>query len=147
MSRQQAREIAIKCKTLICFLESLVGQEIVIELKDDTRVTGTLILVDAFMNCTLTEVKVEKEKKILSGDFKVIGKYETFLVKGTRIRFVQYPDQVGDEIEGIEKVLKSYHSDQQNRILSSRRQPRVSRDDRKQGQREQQQQQLLHDTQ
>lgn len=131
MSRQQSKETAITCKTLICFLESLIDQKVVIELKDDSRVSGLLVLVDAFMNCTLSDATVQKERKILSGDYQTIGTFETFFVKGTRIRHVEYPDDFGDEITAIEGVLSGYREEAENRIRNSRRQPKVPRDYKK----------------
>jgi small nuclear ribonucleoprotein (snRNP)-like protein len=131
MSKQKSRETAITCKTLICFLESLVEQKVVIELKDDTRVFGTLMEVDAFMNCTLSGVTVMKEKKILSGDFQVHHTYDSLFIKGTRIRIVEYPDEVEDEIRAIQGVLNNYRQEAENRIRNSKRQPKIPRDYKK----------------
>jgi len=100
----------------------LVGQNVIIELKDDKRVSGLLEEVDAFMNCTLIRVTVSKEDKVLDGDFKEISKHESLFVKGTKIRFVEYDDQ--DEIQGMERVLKQYQSEHESRINCSKRQPK-----------------------
>lgn len=122
---QPRRETAIICKTLIVFLESLVGEQVKIELKDDSIVSGRLTLVDAFMNCTLSEASLSKPVKSLSGQYTKQGPFDSFFVKGTKIRYVNY-DSLGDkrdkdEISSIERQLSSYQRRHQNMIASTRR--------------------------
>lgn len=57
MYKQQARHTDITCEILISFLESQVGQKVVIELKDDCLITATLVMVNTFLEDEVTDIK------------------------------------------------------------------------------------------
>lgn len=141
--RTTAKDRAISCKTLVCFLQSLVGQIVVIELKNDSLIKGKLIQVDAYMNCTLgasqpdcsesfnssksssncsNSVEVSTPVTLLSDKYTVTN-YESFFVKGTRIRYVEVPGNV-DPIAAIKGQLSEHR-----RVIRSRAvgQPQIKR--------------------
>ena len=73
--------------TLVCLLRGIVGRRTVVELRNETSVTGRIESVDDCMNTTLSDAT-----------FKTMDGHETkftlFYVQGKNIRYVQIPDQV-----------------------------------------------------
>jgi U6 snRNA-associated Sm-like protein LSm2 len=45
------------------FFKSLVGKEIIVELKNDMSVKGVLVAVDQYLNLKLSDIKVVEEDK------------------------------------------------------------------------------------
>ena len=60
-------------RSLLCFVQALVGHLVVIETRDDVTTRGTLVEVDERMNCTLegaqrvTEQALEKKTASSTG--------------------------------------------------------------------------------
>ena len=70
--------------TLLCFVQALVGLRVVVELRYDTVIRGTVDSVDDNMNLTLTGVSLQQ----LQGDAQML---EFLYVKGRHIRFIHLP--------------------------------------------------------
>jgi len=91
------QERAKSAKTLICLLQSIVGQKTRIDLRNDNYLVGTIESVDSFMNIELSDaVMTTNHNQLISFDY--------FFIKGTRIRFVHIPQDI-DIIGSIEKQL------------------------------------------
>ena len=114
MFRPTARERAISCKTLICFLQSLVGHDVTIEQKDDVTVTGRLLHVDAQMNCQMTDgVRVRTPKFYLSEEFEE-KRVPEYFVNGTKIRYVLFDEEI-EPISRMEDQLGQHRREQEHR--------------------------------
>lgn len=122
MFRPPAQERAISCKTLICFLQSLVDERVTIELKDDCRVTGRLVHVDAYMNCTMTNVLIQTPLTYLSDEYEK-KKVPDYFVNGTRIRYVDFGDGI-EPMERIENQLKENRRENESRIENAKQSKR-----------------------
>ncbi|CAF0909697.1 unnamed protein product [Adineta steineri] len=68
------------------FFKSLVGKDVVIELKNDLSITGTLHSVDQYLNVKLTEVQVLDPEK-----YPHIQSVTSAFVRGSVIRYIQLP--------------------------------------------------------
>mmetsp|Transcript_13156 Transcript_13156/g.24743 ORF Transcript_13156/g.24743 Transcript_13156/m.24743 type:complete len:130 (-) Transcript_13156:1-390(-) len=74
-------------KTLTVVLQSLIGVRVVIELKNDTEVTGTLEDCDDDMNMNLMDTRcITCEGKVLEQSI--------MFVQGRSIRYVHIPDRI-----------------------------------------------------
>mmetsp|Transcript_35869 Transcript_35869/g.90019 ORF Transcript_35869/g.90019 Transcript_35869/m.90019 type:complete len:97 (-) Transcript_35869:2653-2943(-) len=71
--------------------KSLVGKEIVVELKNDLRIRGTLHSVDQFMNLKLKEIRVEDEEK----HPHMISVRHCF-IRGSVVRYAELPPEAVD---------------------------------------------------
>merc|ERR1711957_1164304 len=78
-SRQQAM-------LFYSFFKTLVGKEIVVELKNDLAIRGTLHSVDQFLNIKLLTVSVED-----SENFPHMQSVKNCFIRGSVIRYVQLP--------------------------------------------------------
>lgn len=116
--RPTARERAISCKTLICFLQSLMHERVTIELKDDCRVTGRLTHVDAYMNCNLETVLIQTPVSYLSEEM-VEKHVPDYFVKGTRIRYVHFEDGI-EPMARMEQRLKESGREYETRIENAK---------------------------
>jgi U6 snRNA-associated Sm-like protein LSm2 len=68
------------------FFKSLVGKDVVIELKNDLSIAGTLHSVDQYLNVKLTEVQVLDPEK-----YPHIQSVTSAFVRGSVIRYIQLP--------------------------------------------------------
>ncbi|KAJ8981851.1 hypothetical protein NQ317_017529 [Molorchus minor] len=71
------------------FFKSLVGKDVVVELKNDLSICGTLHSVDQYLNIKLTDISVtdtEKYPHMLKNCF----------IRGSVVRYVQLP---ADEVD------------------------------------------------
>mmetsp|Transcript_17896 Transcript_17896/g.22582 ORF Transcript_17896/g.22582 Transcript_17896/m.22582 type:complete len:121 (+) Transcript_17896:104-466(+) len=74
-------------RSLAFFLESMSGYRVVIELKNDSEVTGSIENCDNDMNLTLQNVRcVNTQGKV--------QKHSLMFVQGSMIRYVHIPDHV-----------------------------------------------------
>lgn len=103
----KARERAVSCKTLICFLQSLVDEVCDLELKNDLQLTGRIVSVDCGMNVELEDVTLRRPKTISLKAYTV-EQYDYLYLKGEKIRYVQFSDQI-DVRRNIESKLNEYH--------------------------------------
>merc|ERR1739845_293876 len=73
------------------FFKSLVGKDVVIELKNDMAICGTLHSVDQYLNIKLNDVKVTDPTR-----FPHLLSIKNAFVRGSVVRYVQLP---ADEID------------------------------------------------
>jgi len=73
------------------FFKSLVGKEVVVELKNDLCICGTLHSVDQFLNIKLTDISVTDPDK-----YPHMLSVRTCFIRGSVVRYVQLP---GDECD------------------------------------------------
>ncbi|XP_015787597.1 U7 snRNA-associated Sm-like protein LSm10 [Tetranychus urticae] len=123
MTSLSSRDRAISVKTLICFLQTLIGQKTWIELKNDFILVGTVKQVDACMNIELSEVLVKKPVNLVNSDYNQ-SNLDYMFVKGTRIRYVSVPDEI-DVIENINQGIENIRSHHSQRVNSTRRVPKA----------------------
>ncbi|XP_071820123.1 U6 snRNA-associated Sm-like protein LSm2 isoform X1 [Apostichopus japonicus] len=78
---------------LICFFQlfysffkSLVGKDVVVELKNDLSICGTLHSVDQFLNIKLTEITVTDPDK-----YPHMLSVKNCFIRGSVVRYVQLP--------------------------------------------------------
>lgn len=64
------------------FFKTLVGQEVVIELKNDVKITGTLKSVDQYLNVKLDNIQVDSEK------YPQFIAIKNLFFRGTYIRYI-----------------------------------------------------------
>nr|XP_006817455.1 PREDICTED: uncharacterized protein LOC100367675 [Saccoglossus kowalevskii] len=86
--------------TLICLLQALTGKSTVIELRNESTVTGVIDSVDAYMNVFMSDVE------FVNADGQVMI-LSNFFVQGKMIRFVQIPDEV-NIVTAIKSQLSSW---------------------------------------
>ncbi|CAH1730879.1 unnamed protein product [Aphis gossypii] len=68
------------------FFKTLVGHEIIVELKNDICVTGRLHSVDQFLNIKLIEVCVSDPEK-----YPYMNYISESFIRGSVVRYVQLP--------------------------------------------------------
>lgn len=111
------KDIAKSIKTLLVVLQSMRGQQVVINLRNDLVVTGTVIKVDSNMNVNLSDVVVEPDPFYITtddcDDTSRSVKTDFLIVKGSKIRHIEVPDNF-DLIEEAKREI--------NRIRNRRRQ-------------------------
>uniref|UniRef100_A0A1I7YMZ9 U6 snRNA-associated Sm-like protein LSm2 n=1 Tax=Steinernema glaseri TaxID=37863 RepID=A0A1I7YMZ9_9BILA len=87
------------------FFKSLVGKEVVVELKNDLSICGTLHSVDQYLNMKLTDISV------LDADrYPHMYSVKNCFIRGSVVRYVQLPaDQVDTQLlqEATRKELQS----------------------------------------
>ncbi|VDK36300.1 unnamed protein product [Gongylonema pulchrum] len=76
------------------FFKSLIGKDVVVELKNDLSICGTLHSVDQYLNMKLTDISVtdsERHPHMLS--------VKNCFIRGSVVRYVQLPaDQVDTQL-------------------------------------------------
>lgn len=76
------------------FFKSLIGKEIVVELKNDMSLLGTLDSVDQYLNMKLMDVTVTESEK-----FPHMLAVKNIFIRGSVIRYVHLPaDEVDVEL-------------------------------------------------
>lgn len=93
---QTPRERAIAAKTLLGFLQSLVDERCVLELRDDLQVSGLLRSVDSRMNVQLEQVQLSRPSDFWCERFAE-RRLDYLFVKGDKIRYVQFDDRLDAE--------------------------------------------------
>jgi len=68
------------------FFKTLVGKTIIVELKNDLSISGTLHSVDQYLNIKLTNVQVLEEDK-----FPHMISVKNCFIRGSVVRYVQLP--------------------------------------------------------
>ncbi|VDO93529.1 unnamed protein product [Soboliphyme baturini] len=72
------------------FFKSLVGKEVVVELKNDLSIAGTLHSVDQFLNIKLTDISVTDAEK-----YPHMLSVKNCFIRGSVVRYVQIsPEEV-----------------------------------------------------
>lgn len=73
------------------FFKSLVGKDVVVELKNDLSICGTLHSVDQYLNIKLTEISVTDPDK-----YPHLIAVKNCFIRGSVVRYVQLPS---DEVD------------------------------------------------
>ncbi|XP_060858075.1 U6 snRNA-associated Sm-like protein LSm2 isoform X2 [Metopolophium dirhodum] len=68
------------------FFKTLVGYEVIVELKNDMCVTGKLHSVDQFLNIKLTDICVHDSEK-----YPYMSYVSESFIRGSVVRYVQLP--------------------------------------------------------
>ncbi|KAJ3129094.1 U6 snRNA-associated Sm-like protein LSm2 [Physocladia obscura] len=68
------------------FFKTLIGQPVVVELKNDLSIQGILVSVDQFLNLKLDDIRVSDEKR-----FPHMMSVKNCFIRGSVIRYVQLP--------------------------------------------------------
>jgi len=68
------------------FFKSLIGKEIVVELKNDLCIQGTLHSVDQYLNIKLKDITVLDEEK-----YPHMMSVKNCFIRGSVVRYVQLP--------------------------------------------------------
>ncbi|KAJ3006903.1 UNVERIFIED_CONTAM: U6 snRNA-associated Sm-like protein LSm2 [Siphonaria sp. JEL0065] len=66
------------------FFKTLVGQPVVVELKNDLSIQGLLVSVDQFLNIKLDDIRVLDEKR-----FPHMMSVKNCFIRGSVVRYVQ----------------------------------------------------------
>ena len=86
--------------TLLCLLKGLIGRKVVVELRNEHSVVGTIEDVDWLMNTSMTHARYT------TPDGRIMA-FEQFYIQGRNIRFVQIPNYV-DIMETINTELRKF---------------------------------------
>merc|ERR1712076_77192 len=73
------------------FFKSLVGKDVVVELKNDLSLCGTLHSVDQYLNIKLTDVSIPDPDK-----YPHLLAVKNCFIRGSVVRYVQLP---ADEVD------------------------------------------------
>ena len=73
------------------FFKSLVGKDVVVELKNDLSICGTLHSVDQYLNIKLTDISVIDREK-----HPHMSSVKSDFIRGSVVRYVQLPS---DEVD------------------------------------------------
>lgn len=68
------------------FFKTLVGKDVVVELKNDLSIAGTLHAVDQYLNFKLTDITVLDSKK-----YPYMISVKNCFIRGSVVRYVQLP--------------------------------------------------------
>lgn len=68
------------------FFKSLVGKDVIVEMKNDLKVAGTLYSVDQYLNFKLTDIQVIDGQK-----FPYMLSVKNCFIRGSVVRYVQLP--------------------------------------------------------
>jgi len=68
------------------FFKSLVGKEIIVELKNDLCIRGTLHSVDQYLNIKLKDITILDEEK-----YPHMMSVRNCFIRGSVVRYVQLP--------------------------------------------------------
>lgn len=71
----------------------MVGKTVVIELKNDLKIRGTLHSVDQYLNVKLTNISVEEADK-----FPQMASVRSIFIRGSTVRYIQLPADVDTEL-------------------------------------------------
>lgn len=76
---------------LYSFLKTLTGQEVVLELKNDLKIRGTLTAIDQYHNVRLDAVEVENNDR-----YPHLNAVSSLFVRGPTIRYAHLPKDAVD---------------------------------------------------
>uniref|UniRef100_A0A915Q5X4 U6 snRNA-associated Sm-like protein LSm2 n=1 Tax=Setaria digitata TaxID=48799 RepID=A0A915Q5X4_9BILA len=81
-------------KLFYSFFKSLVGKDVVVELKNDLSICGTLHSVDQYLNMKLTDISVTDSER-----YPHMLSVKNCFIRGSVVRYVQLPaDQVDTQL-------------------------------------------------
>ena len=73
------------------FFKSLIGKDVVVELKNDLSICGTLQSVDQYLNIKMTDITVMNGHK-----FPYMLSVKNCFIRGSVVRYIQLP---ADEVD------------------------------------------------
>ena len=89
---QGSDDFLVKSRMLFySFFKSLVGKDVVVELKNDLSICGTLHSVDQYLNIKLTDISVTDPDK-----HPHMSSVKSSFIRGSVVRYVQLP---ADEVD------------------------------------------------
>lgn len=68
------------------FFKTMVGKEVVVELKNDLSISGVLHSVDQYLNIKMTDVKCTDEQR-----FPHMTAVQNCFIRGSVVRYVHLP--------------------------------------------------------
>ncbi|CAL1675869.1 unnamed protein product [Lasius platythorax] len=68
------------------FFKSLIGKDVVVELKNDLSICGTLYSVDQYLNIKLADISVTDSEK-----YPHMLSVKNCFIRGSVVRYVQLP--------------------------------------------------------
>jgi len=83
------------------FFKSLVGKEVIVELKNDLSIAGTLHSVDQYLNMKLMDIRVidlERHPHMLS--------VKNCFIRGSVVRYVQLPDDGSVDTQLLQEATR-----------------------------------------
>lgn len=90
------------CRSLAIFVQSLEGMRVVVELKTDAVVRGTLDLADDYMNLTMSDVSLEPLQRPKQ-------RLPFLYVKARHVRYVHLPGSIDPE-RSVAEYRKRQHA-------------------------------------
>ncbi|PAA52149.1 hypothetical protein BOX15_Mlig022163g1, partial [Macrostomum lignano] len=76
------------------FFKTLVGKDVVVELKNDLSICGTLQSVDQYLNINLNDISVTDPNK-----YPHMMSMKNCFIRGSVVRYVQLPADECDTVE------------------------------------------------
>jgi U6 snRNA-associated Sm-like protein LSm2 len=73
------------------FFKTLIGKQVVVELKNDLAIVGTLDSVDQYLNIKLENTRVVDEQR-----FPHLKSVRNCFIRGSVVRYVQLPKEAVD---------------------------------------------------
>uniref|UniRef100_A0A2R5LP17 Putative small nuclear ribonucleoprotein smd1 n=1 Tax=Ornithodoros turicata TaxID=34597 RepID=A0A2R5LP17_9ACAR len=108
------KERALSSKCLVVLLQSLVGMETTVELRNECIVQGKIESVDCYMNVDMTDAR------LTTPNSEEGHQMEQFFVQGQQIRYVHIPDEV-DVGATIAKGLSRLVREEPKKVTTRRR--------------------------
>ncbi|KAL0482949.1 U6 snRNA-associated Sm-like protein LSm2 [Acrasis kona] len=68
------------------FFKTLVDKEVIVELKNEVSLKGTLHSVDQYLNIKLNNVEIVDEQK-----YPYLGCLKNCFIRGSTVRYIQLP--------------------------------------------------------
>ncbi|CAN0381335.1 unnamed protein product [Lampetra planeri] len=87
----ESRALSKTSSLFYSFFKSLVGKDVVVELKNDLSICGTLHSVDQYLNIKLTDISVTDPEK-----YPHMLSVKNCFIRGSVVRYVQLP---ADEVD------------------------------------------------
>jgi small nuclear ribonucleoprotein (snRNP)-like protein len=87
------KEKAISFKTLFGFLGGLVGHRVLLELRNETQVSGILVRVDVQMNVQMEQVKMRRPNDFWYSSFTE-QLLDYIYIKGNKLRYVRFDQSI-----------------------------------------------------
>ncbi|KAF0976518.1 hypothetical protein FDP41_004417 [Naegleria fowleri] len=85
------------------FFKTLVDKEVIVELKNDVSLRGTLHSVDQYLNVKLNNVQVEDKEK-----YPYLCCIKNCFIRGSTVRYIQLP--VADvDTEALQDATRKEH--------------------------------------
>ena len=110
MTTSRAREAFHMKNTLAVLLVAMVDRKVLVEMKNDSTIVGTVIEADGFGNLTLSDAQIISIK-----GFKV--KAELTHVKSSAMRYVRLPNDVNPSYEIKQQFSKLAQQKKERKVM------------------------------